>query len=227
MFQGFSNAAVDFLWGIRFNNERPWFEAHKAEYLSHLYQPMKDLSREVYDAFQAKYAVPGLCCKVSRIYRDARRLHGRGPYKDHLWWSLERPGEEPFSTRPVFWFELTPDDWSYGLGYYAATPLTMAKFRARLDRDPRTFEALVRPLEKQSVFALTGERYKRPKGEPASARLAPWYNLKNFSLQSVHGLGEPLWSHDLVDLLLEGFGFLLPLYQYFASLDADPAPAQG
>ena len=227
MFQGFSDAAIDFMWGIRLNNERTWFEAHKAEYLTHLYQPMKDLAQEVYDAFQAAHAVPGLCCKVSRIYRDARRLHGRGPYKDHLWWALERPGEEAFSSRPVFWFELTPDGWSYGLGYYAATPMTMAKFRARLDRDPKPFAKLARALELQEVFALTGESYKRPKGVPSSPRLSAWYNLKNFSLQSVHPLGEPLWSHDLVDLLLEGFGFLLPLYQYFASLDADPAPAQG
>ena len=33
MFQGFSQGAVDFLWGVRFNNERSWFEAHKQEYL--------------------------------------------------------------------------------------------------------------------------------------------------------------------------------------------------
>ena len=24
MFTGFTDATVDFLWGIRFNNERPW-----------------------------------------------------------------------------------------------------------------------------------------------------------------------------------------------------------
>ena len=33
MFTGFTDAAVDFMWGIRFNNERPWFEAHKESYL--------------------------------------------------------------------------------------------------------------------------------------------------------------------------------------------------
>ena len=32
MFTGFTDATVDFLWGIRFNNERPWFEAHKEIY---------------------------------------------------------------------------------------------------------------------------------------------------------------------------------------------------
>ena len=49
MFTGFTDATVDFLWGIRFNNERPWFEAHKETYLSELYRPMKDLGAEIYD----------------------------------------------------------------------------------------------------------------------------------------------------------------------------------
>lgn len=224
MFQGFSDAAFDFMWGIRFNNERPWFEAHKSEYLDAFYRPMKELAQEVYDAFQARHAVPGLCCKVSRIYRDARRLHGRGPYKDHLWWSMERPSDDPFSTRPVFWFELTPESWSYGLGYYSATPLTMAKFRARLDRDPRTFETLARRLTRQDTFHLTGPEYKRPKGTPSSPLLAPWYNRKGLSLECERKPAPLLHSHDLVDVLLEGFTFLLPYYEYFSSLEADPDP---
>ena len=29
MFQGYSQETVDFMWGIRFNNERGWFLAHK------------------------------------------------------------------------------------------------------------------------------------------------------------------------------------------------------
>ena len=28
MFTGYCDNTIDFLWGIRFNNERPWFEAH-------------------------------------------------------------------------------------------------------------------------------------------------------------------------------------------------------
>ena len=41
MFQGFSQGAVDFLWGIRFNNERSWFQAHKEEYLTLVDRPMR------------------------------------------------------------------------------------------------------------------------------------------------------------------------------------------
>ena len=226
MFQGFSDATIDFMWGIRFNNDRAWFQAHKDEYLTHFYQPMKELSREVFDAFQARHAVPGLCCKVSRIYRDARRLHGRGPYKDHLWWSMERPGEEAFSARPVFWFELEPEGWSTGLGYYSATPATMARFRARLDQDPKTFAALAQPLEKQDRFTLQGEDYKRPKGAPALPILASWYNKRSFSLMHEEQHGPILRSHELVEVLLEGFSFLLPFYRYFVTLDSDPEPGR-
>lgn len=79
MFQGFSNETIDFMWGIRFNNEKGWFEAHKAEYLQYFYEPLKSLSREVYAAMCEAYPDLGLISKVSRIYRDARRLHGGAP----------------------------------------------------------------------------------------------------------------------------------------------------
>ena len=33
MFQGYTSETLDFMWGIRFNNDRAWFQAHKEEYL--------------------------------------------------------------------------------------------------------------------------------------------------------------------------------------------------
>ena len=47
MFEGFSPETIDFLWGIRFNNNREWFQSHKAEYEKHLYRPMVALAEEV------------------------------------------------------------------------------------------------------------------------------------------------------------------------------------
>jgi hypothetical protein len=31
MFEGFSQATIDFMWNIRLNNNKEWFEAHKDE----------------------------------------------------------------------------------------------------------------------------------------------------------------------------------------------------
>ena len=65
MFQGFSGATVDFMWGIRFNNEKGWFEAHKEEYLTTFQRPMKALADEVYVAFTDRHPDLDLICKVS------------------------------------------------------------------------------------------------------------------------------------------------------------------
>ena len=87
-FQGFTRETVDFMWGIRFNNEREWFMAHKEDYINTFLTPIKELGEQVYAAMHQALPDEPLILKVSRIYRDARRLHGRGPYKYHLWWCI-------------------------------------------------------------------------------------------------------------------------------------------
>ncbi len=99
MFQGYSQETVDFMWGIRFNNERGWFLAHKDDYQQHLLAPTRELGQTVYDGLAAALPHEPLILKVSRIYRDARRLHGQGPYKDHLWFCV-RTGDQDWTGRP-------------------------------------------------------------------------------------------------------------------------------
>lgn len=225
MFTGFTDETVDFMWGIRFNNERSWFEAHKQTYLTQFYHPMCALADELYDFLADQRPDLGLIRKVTRIYRDARRLHGRGPYKDHLWLCVEQPSEQ-WTARPTFWFELTPDGWSYGLGYYMAKPLTMAKLRARMDRDPKPMERLTRDLERQTEFSLEAENYKRPRSAPSRPVLAPWYQAKSFAITHQDKLTDELFCRDIVEHLKQGFSFLLPYYDYFVTLDGDPDPRE-
>lgn len=224
MFQGFSQGAVDFLWGIRFNNERSWFLAHKEEYRTLVDAPLRQLAAQVSQVMEEEFPQHGLELKVSRIYRDARRLYGRGPYKDHMWFSLRRPGDRE-GTIPCFYFEIAPEYYSYGMGCYDPTPLTMAKLRARIDRDPKPLEKLARRLEKQKEFALEGAEYKRPKGDPGPL-LYPWYNRRQISLSSDHNCEGLLFQPELVGQVTEGFRFLAPYYQYLNALAADPQPPQ-
>lgn len=225
MFEGFSQQSVDFLWGIRFNNERGWFEAHKGTYLEAVYEPMKELSRSLYEGLGERHGELALTSRVCRIYRDARRLHGRGPYKDHLWLTLSPPVER-WSASPSFWFELTPEGYSHGVGYWMAQAATMAKFRARMDRDPKPMEKLARPLQRQSVFVLSGEDFKRPRQAP-SALLEPWYNKKNgFSLGCDCPHDELLFSPALPGALLDQWEQLIPLFRYLSTLDGDPDPRE-
>ena len=224
MFEGFSQRTFDYMWNLRFHNEKQWFEEHKDEFQSDFLGPMKALGREVFERLSSDFGGRGFIHKVSRIYKDARRVRGGEPYRTNLWFSIERPSEE-WTATPVFWFELAPENWSYGLGYYQARAETMAKLRARIDRDPKAFEKLVAPLGKQDEFILDGPEYARKKEAP-SQKTSEWYNKKSFSLIHNQPNGEELFSPELTGRLVAGYAFLMPLYDYLITLDSDPAPGK-
>ena len=223
MFNGFTPSTIDFMWNLRLNNRKDWFEENKEEFQQAFQNPMKALGKEVFEQISKEYNKHGFIHKVSRIYKDARRIRDGEPYRCNLWFSIEKPSEEWTST-PVFWFDLSPEEWSYGLGYYQAKATTMAKFRARINHDTLDkFEQLIAPLEKQDEFILDGDEYKRKKEAP-SPTVAGWYNRKSFSLIHTQQNGDELYSSDLVDRLVRGYKFLMPFYDYFITLDSDPDP---
>ncbi len=218
MFSGFSQDAVDFLWGIRFHNEKSWFEAHKEIYLSQIIQPMRALGEQVYQSIQTTHPELGLTLHVSRIYRDARRLHGRGPYKDHIWFTLRKP-KDSIRTQPVFYFEIAPEYYSYGMGCYDATPSFMEAFRRRIDQNPKPLEKLARHLS-NSEFQLDGDCYKRPK-KAVEGVLKDWYNRKRIALIHDENCEGLLFQPELSQKVIQGFEFLVPYYLYLYSVSAD------
>jgi len=141
MFQGFAPESIEFLWNIRFNNERSWFDAHKQQYIDLIQKPLRELGVQVQQEVARRHPKRQFNLHVSRIYRDARRLHGKGPYKDHMWLVLHLPSQDTNGRNaPAFYFEIAPEYYSIGMGFYSATPLTMAKLRARIDRDPNPWK---------------------------------------------------------------------------------------
>lgn len=217
MFQGFSKKTGEFLWELAFNNERPWFLAHKDEFEEHVNAPFKALAEECFALMEQRY--PALDCRVhvSRIYRDARRLFGRGPYKDHLWFTLWT-GEDRHNS-PVFWFELSPASFSYGVGFYTATAEQMAALRRYIDANPAEMERLAKRVAK-SEFHLEGEPYKRLKKDVGEV-LNPWYNRKWISLCAEYDHGGALYTGELPQVLLDAYEKLMPVYKLLKRFPAE------
>lgn len=214
MFQGFSPATYDFLLGIALNNERGWFNEHKRDYVNHLAQPMKALADEVFDALTDRCPDRDLFCKVARIYKDARRCRGIEFYKTSLWFSILPPVEN-WQDAPGFWFEVSRNGWSYGMGLFMPKAATMARHRARIDTAPAQLAQLNGKLLRQKEFILDGQPYAKPK-PGAPAELEDWYSLKNLNL--IHEDGDVTQTYDgpaLVERLVDGFAFLMPYYDYF------------
>ena len=195
-----------------------WFEAHKEEYLTTFQRPMKALADEVYGAFTDRHPDLDLICKVSRIYRDARAALRPRPLQGP---SVAEPDPPPRGgcAEPVFWFELGPE----------ATPTAwlLAGSGRHHGQVPRphgpepSHGKLARRFQKQDVFVLEGRTTSAPR--PPLPLLTPG-TAKELRPLPRRPPREPLWSHDLVDLLLEGYEFLLPYYEYMLSLSGDPDP---
>ena len=210
MFTGFTPETVDFLWGIRLNNNREWFLEHKKDYVDTLYEPMKALGKDLFQPFLER---SGDICKVSRIYRDAR-LHHPLPYKESLWICI-RQDVEWWGENPCLYFEINPEGVDYGFFIWKPRTATMEDFRRRIAAKPEDFLAMIRNVESAVGQKVEAECYKRPKpcGNP---ELLPYFAWKGQIGCTRHeDFSEATVGPQLGQRVAEFFDQLLPLYDYF------------
>lgn len=211
MFAGYSPETVDFLWGIRLNNNREWFMAHKSDYVKYLYEPTKALGQEIFSLVADR---PGTLVKVSRIYRDAR-MHHPLPYKESLWICL-RQDVEWWAENPCLYFEINPDGIHYGFFFWRIRPQIMEDIRRDMETNPDKFLKMIRKIERNTGLKVTaGDLYKRPKATE-NKKLVPYFAWKGQIGCIVQQEFSPeTFGPELADRVKELFRELLPLYDYF------------
>ena len=210
MFEGFSPETVDFLWGIRMNNNREWFLAHKKDYVNYLYEPMKALGKDLFAPFLDR---SGNLLKVSRIYRDAR-MHHPLPYKESLWICIRRDVEW-WAENPCLFFEIRPEGISYGFVFWKPKTATLEQMRASWAENPKEILTLLRKTEKATGVPVTADRYKRPKVAP-TPELANLFSWRGDIECTVNEEFSPdTFGPDLGLRVREFLEKLIPLYEYF------------
>ena len=210
MFTGFTPETIDFLWGIRLNNNKEWFAANKKQYTEHLYHPMKELGKELFEPFLDR---PGNLLKVSRIYRDAR-MHPPEPYKESLWICI-RQDVEWWAENPCLYFEVNPEGVHYGFFIWKMRTSAMEDFRKHITAYPDEFLELIKTTEEAVGQPITAEAYKRPKptDNPDLQRFFAWKG----QIACVRQLepGEAMFRPELKNEVADFFEKLTPLYEYF------------
>ncbi|MDD6967231.1 MAG: DUF2461 domain-containing protein [Firmicutes bacterium] len=210
MFTGFSPETIDFLWGIRMNNNRDWFLEHKKQYVDTLYQPMKELGAQLFEPFLQRQ---GDILKVSRIYRDAR-LHHPDPYKESLWASIRRDGEW-WAENPTLFFEIRPDGVNYGFSLWHPKVAAMEAFRNRITAKPEEFLQMLHGVQDAVGMEVTAQCYKRPKEAP-TPELQPYFTWKTDIDLIVHeDVGDAIFGPELGNRVGAFLQKLIPLYDYF------------
>ena len=210
MFEGYSPETVDFLWGIRLNNNREWFLEHKKDYVNYLYEPTKALGAELFRPFIEK---SGELLKVSRIYRDAR-MHHPVPYKESLWICI-RQDVEWWAENPCLYFEINPDEVHYGFFLWRARPAVMKQFRRDITAKPDEFLAMIEQVERDTGITITADTYKRPE-KCDDPRLERFYSWKGQIGCTVHEpFSEEVFGPGLAVRVGDLFDKLTPLYDFF------------
>ena len=210
MFTGFTPETMDFLWGIRMNNNRDWSTQHKGDYVRTLYEPMKELGQAVFQPFLER---PGNLLKVSRIYRDAR-MHPPTPYKESLWLCIRRDVDW-WAENPCLYFELNPEGANYGFFYWKPRTSMLEDFRRNISAKPDDFLKLISDTEAAVGQPVTAECYKRPKPTDNPA-LIPYFAWKGqIGCTREIAPGDRLFGSQLEEEVSGFFEALTPLYEYF------------
>ncbi len=210
MFAGFTPETIDFLWGIRMNNNRDWFAEHKKQYTDTLYEPMKALGKALFEPFLDK---PGNIVKVSRIYRDMR-MHPPEPYKDSLWICI-RQDVEWWGENPCLYFEINPEGVDYGFFIWKPRTAALEAFRRHITAYPHEFLNLIRNTEEAVGQKIYADCYKRPKSTD-NPELAPFFAWKDKIGCTRHmDPGDTMFGPELYEEVADFFKKLTPLYDYF------------
>ena len=218
MFQGFTDETFEFFMAIAFNNNVEFFHGNHDWYLRAVREPCLQLAAALSDAVEA--VDPNLDRRpnrvVSRINRDLRYARDKSPYRDTMWLSFHRTGEERHSA-PGLYFEITARGASCGMGVYEEDRARMNGLRRRLLTEPDVFLGHLEPLLKDyTVWMNRFKRMKLPEGLREALR--EWYPVRSFYFDMPITDLSLIKSPALADELARRFEQLAPMLQYIAAI---------
>jgi uncharacterized protein (TIGR02453 family) len=221
MFDGFSHRTIEFLEDLERNNNKAWFERYRPDYQEHLLHPFQllvaELSAPMLEIDPQFETRPAIDKTLSRIYRDIRFSNDKSPFRPRMWLAFKRPSRD-WKAAPSYFFELAPERYRYGMGFYGATTATMARLRELIDEDAVEWRQALARYQGQDVFHIEGESYKRVRDPDKPDHLQEWYQRKNIFLVRNRDIGDRLFHRDLMTDLESGFQLLASLYHFLREL---------
>ena len=192
--------AFEFLKKLARNNNREWFEKHKATYLE-IKSDFEAFTAEVYDSLcETDSTLIGQDPRklVFRIYRDVRFSKDKRPYKQFLSAGISAQGKG--TGVPGYYLQFEPGNKSFAcVGLYAPASEALSKIRQEIDYNGETLAGILgdRNFRKYYSGFWEGDSLKTaPKGYPKDHPHIEWLKLKHFVIM-----------HDLKDddVLNRGF----------------------
>ena len=221
-FNGFSPKTLEFLRGLKENNNKTWFEAHRADYEEYVLEPLRnlvtDLGDFMLDIDPCFEITPAVNKTISRIYRDTRFSKDKSPFRSTVWIVFKNQSRDWSTLVSGYFFELSPNSYRYGMGFYDAAPAIMSKFREMIDAEPKEFLKAISFFSKQKTFVIEGDKYRRIIEKSKPKEIQDWYQRRNLYLVCNRKIDDILFSSRLVDDLASDFNLVAPFYHYLQKI---------
>jgi uncharacterized protein (TIGR02453 family) len=179
----FSVETLRFLRGLKRNNRREWFNAHRDQYETHVRQPMTAIVERLADDFRAFAPELVASPKISmyRIYRDTRFSENKAPYKTHVAAVFPTRGLPKHEGAGVY-FHVSPEEVWIGGGMYMPQPPQLLAVREHIAANVKQLRAIVEsPAFRRKVGTLEGDKLTRvPRGFPNDHEAAEYLKHRHF-----------------------------------------------
>ena len=218
----FTKRALGFFRGLARHNDKPWFEAHRAEYEAEVRAPMRELLGEL-DVRFAQFA-PEIGAdpkrSIFRINRDIRFSKDKSPYKTHAacWFhhlNAERNvGAGAYAGSAGYYFHLEPGRSMLGGGFWMPPRPQLNRVRKAIADDPDGFDHVARSIPRRfGGLEDEGALKRMPRGYPEDHPAAKWLRFQSYTTGRT--LTDALvTSASLVTLLAREYEALLPLVRW-------------
>ncbi|RIJ34426.1 DUF2461 domain-containing protein [Pontibacter oryzae] len=216
MTESISKDTLTFLAELAANNNREWFNEHKARYQQARQNHLSFLGNLLQEMQHFEPAARGQQGKdlVYRIYRDVRFSNDKRPYKDHFGAYIAEGGRK--SVLPGYYLHLAGNNNSFlagGLWYPPAPELKAV--RQEIDYSLDAFKAIVEADDFRKRFGeIQGEQLKTtPKGYDKENPAIHYLRFKSWN--AVMPLSDNVVLSDkLLETVLDGFRALKPLNDF-------------
>ena len=216
-FPGFPPEAMGFLAGLRDNNDRDWFAAHRGAYDRAIKGAGEHLLAALEPALAELTGRP-VSGKIFRIHRDVRFSKDKRPYNAHL--HIAFPARNGEMTACGFFFGLEPERVRVGAGGFDFAGPVLDAYRAAA-ADARTgpaLEAILAKLEKAGLRIEGAELKRVPAPYAADHPRAALLRRKGLNAWRDITERKTIEGEALFGETLAAFTILAPLVNWLADL---------
>ena len=209
-----SKDVFSFLKTLQKNNNRDWFQEHKAAF-KEVEMGVKQFYAQLFEQLNTVDSIDTF--KVFRIYRDVRFSKNKLPYKAHFSGSFHRTKPE---LRGGYYLHLAPQNESFiATGFWDPNKEDLLRIRKEFETDSEEIRALMEAPKFKSVWGrMQGDELKSaPRGFD---KLDPNIDLirrKQFIFTKKYSDKEVL-SKNFEEDVIENFKVIRPYFDYMSSV---------